>query len=377
MLKIIKTKLVDGFDLENDPFLYRRLIMTCALLFVTLFAFVVFIFINLSFERYTLVMMDIFVTLLALYSLYLLFVKKKIDLAALISTTMLFAFLIFFTSVTKNNGFGLVWTLCFPLFVIPILGSQKGIIMTFLFYLILVPMVYLGIGEWDNGFWNRTAFLRFFVASLTVVYTAYFFESSSVAAYQTILDIRIKEKSYLNKLENLSVTDQLTGLHNRRYFDEHFKLERKKVSRYNKMLCLIMIDIDHFKLVNDKYGHQIGDEVLKEFSKLLRRNLRNTDVLSRWGGEEFIVLLPETSLSNGLLIAEKIRGVVAGHIFNKVGKITASFGISEVTSRMNSNREAIHLADQALYQAKHQGRNRVVASNSETVTAENHRETQQ
>lgn len=361
MIKRIKTRLTEGFDLEHNPFLYRRLIMTAALLFIALFAFSAFILINISLGNYHLVMMDITVALFSLFSIYLLFIKKKIEFAALVSTVLLFSFLLFFTFITKNNGFGLVWTLCFSLFVIPILGTRKGLIMTAVFYLILVPMVYSGIGEWDHGFWDKSSFTRFFMASLTVVYTAYFFESSSVAAYQTILEIREKEKVYLNKLENLSVTDQLTGLNNRRYFDDHFEVERAKVKRYGNALCLIMIDIDHFKPVNDKFGHQVGDLVLKEFSLVLRKSIRSSDILSRWGGEEFIILLPGTTMSNSLLIAEKIRKAIAGRQFAKIGKLSASFGVSEVNTKTASNREAIHHADEALYQAKRNGRNQVVA----------------
>ncbi len=361
MIKKIRARLTEGFDLENNPFLYRRLIMTTALLFIALFAFTAFIFINFSLGNQKLVIMDVFVTLMSIISLYLLFVKNNIDLAAAVSTTILFSFLIFFSYITKNNGFGLVWTLCFPLFVIPILGTRKGMIITGVFYLIMVPLVYSGIGEWDNGFWDKTAFTRFFMASFTVVYTAYFFESSSVAAYQTILEIREKEKIYLNKLENLSVTDQLTGLHNRRYFDDHFEIEKQKVGRYNNDLCLIMIDIDRFKAINDRYGHPVGDKVLKEFSLLLRKNIRNSDILSRWGGEEFIILLPGTSIDNSILIAEKIRKAIAADQFKKIGKLTASFGVSKVDASTVSNREAIHHADKALYQAKHDGRNKVVS----------------
>jgi len=283
MIKKIKTKLVEGFDTENNPFLYRRLIMTSALLFVTMLAFSSFIFVNIARGNSTLIILDISVILLTLFSLYLLFIKKKIEFAALVSTSVLFLFLILFSYLTKNHGFGLIWTACFPLFVIPILGTRRGLITITLFYLILTPLVYAGIGEWDNGYWDIASFIRFVMASLTIIYTVYFFETSSVEAYKTILEIRKKEKKYLKRLENLSVTDQLTELYNRRYFDDHFEIERKKVQRYNNLLCLMMIDIDHFKPINDQFGHQTGDEVLKQFSRLLQKNIRTTDILSRWG----------------------------------------------------------------------------------------------
>jgi len=367
MIKKIKEKLTEGFDTEKNPFLYRRLIMTSALLIIALVAFTAFIFINSSLKNYTLVKLDAFLVLLSSLSLYYLFVKKRIEFAALVATTMLFAFLILFSFITKNHGFGLVWTLCYPLFVIPILGTRKGLLMILLFYLILVPIVYSGIGDWDNGFWSKTAFLRFFMVSLTVVFIAYFFESSSVAAYKTVMAIREKEQSYLRELENLSVTDQLTGLNNRRYFDKQFQLEFAKVQRYGSKLSLIMLDIDHFKNINDQHGHQIGDEALKEFSNLLKNKIRATDILSRWGGEEFIILLPETSISNAAIIAEKLRVSIAKRDFKIVGRLTASLGVSQVFSKEGGNREAILNADNALYDAKRQGRNKVVIT--ETVSA--------
>lgn len=362
MINVIKSQLIDGFNVENNPFLYRRLILTSALLFIGMFSFTIFAFVNYFKQKYTLVTLDICVSMLTAAAVYFLFVKKRIEYAAIISTSMLFVLLLFFTYITKNNGFGLVWTLCYPLFVIPILGARKGLWMIVLFYLILVPIAYLGIGEWDHGFWDKTSFLRFCMASLTIVYIAYFYETSTQEAFQTILEIREKEKKYLSKLKRLSTTDQLTGLHNRRYFDDHYELERQKVQRYNNELCLIMIDIDHFKLVNDKYGHQVGDKVLIEFSLLLRKNIRNTDILARWGGEEFIILLPETSIENCLIIAEKIRKAIDARVFSEIDHLTASFGISKVGGESDSNIIAIHSADAALFQAKRDGRNRVVMS---------------
>jgi predicted signal transduction protein with EAL and GGDEF domain len=160
--------------------------------------------------------------------------------------------------------------------------SGAGLVVSrVLFYSAIVPMVFLGIGELDGGFWDIKGAIRFTIASLVVVYTTCFFEISANSAYKTIQKIREKEKLSLNELENLSITDQLTGLRNRRYFDDNFEIERKKIKRYDKKLCLIMVDIDNFKKINDEYGHQVGDSVLKEFSKLLQNIIRETDLLSR------------------------------------------------------------------------------------------------
>jgi diguanylate cyclase (GGDEF)-like protein len=222
-------------------------------------------------------------------------------------------------------------------------------------------MAFLGIGEWDYGFWDIKSFVRFTIASSVVVYTTCFFEISASSAFKTIQEIREKERLYLIELEKLSVTDQLTGLSNRRYFDDNFLIEREKIKRYNNNLCLIMVDIDHFKKVNDEYGHQVGDSVLREFSSLLQENIRATDHLSRWGGEEFIILLPETSLENSVCVAEKVLTAITNYSFSNVGKLTASFGVSKVNPNSSSNRESLYQVDEVLYQAKNEGRNRVVA----------------
>ncbi len=366
MISTIKNKLIEGFQTDKDPFLYRRLMLTAALLGITLFAFTIFMVINYTRGDTLLVIIDLVTISISLCALYLLFVKKRVKEAGILGTSMLFTFLIVLSYLTKNHEFGLVWTLCFPLFVIPILGKVKGLIMIALFYSVLVPVVFMGIGEWDNGYWSFTSFMRFAASSLTVVFIAYFFESSTIAAYQLVLSNREKEIKYLEKLENLSITDQLTGLYNRRFFDQQFEHEQEKVNRYGMPLCVIMVDIDYFKTINDRFGHQIGDNVLVEFSQLIKQGIRSTDILSRWGGEEFIALLPETSLANAAIIAEKLRKLVEEHVFSTADKLTASFGVAQVEKRQSTRRNAIQDVDAALYRAKREGRNRVVVFDSQT-----------
>lgn len=365
MISTVKNKLIEGFDTDQDPFLYRRLILTASLLGITLVAFIAFTIINYNRAKFQLVVIDLTTIIVNLFALYLLFIKKKIVLAGFVATSMLFSFLIVLSYLTKNHEFGLVWTLCFPLFVIPILGKVRGLIMIAIFYCILLPIVFMGIGDWDNGYWSLTSFMRFTASSMTVVFIAYFFESSTLAAYDLVLSNRAKEIKYLEKLETLSVTDQLTGLYNRRYFDDQFNREQEKVNRYGSQLCLIMVDLDHFKVINDRFGHQVGDSVLVEFSQLFKQGIRTTDILSRWGGEEFIALLPGTSLANAAIIAEKLRALTEEHLFSTAEKLTASFGVTEVKKQSEGEWKAIQNADMALYQAKREGRNRVVVFGQE------------
>lgn len=161
------------------------------------------------------------------------------------------------------------------------------------------------------------------------------------------------------RAEELAITDRLTGLYNRLKLDEVLNYEIAQTRRYETPLSIIIIDIDHFKSVNDTYGHQTGDMVLKEAAQILRSCSRASDTSGRWGGEEFLIILPNTNLSGALEAAEKIRTAIENHSFSVVGQKTASFGVSEVLANENED-SFIERADQALYRAKTGGRNQVV-----------------
>jgi len=161
------------------------------------------------------------------------------------------------------------------------------------------------------------------------------------------------------RVEELSVTDHLTGLYNRTRLDEIFHYEIPQSIRYGLPLSIIMVDIDHFKEVNDTYGHLTGDHVLKELSDILRIHERKTDTLGRWGGEEFLIILPKTDLNGSRDRAERIRIMIESHVFPIVGHKTASFGIAQLQEN-DTMASLIERADKALYRAKLEGRNRVI-----------------
>ena len=165
------------------------------------------------------------------------------------------------------------------------------------------------------------------------------------------------------------LTDPLTELHNRRYLDRRLHEELSRASRYRQPLSCLFIDADHFKRINDNYGHQAGDSVLKELANRIRSQLRASDVATRYGGEEFALLLPQTNLNEALLLAERIRMEVAQTpVYLENGEeltLTVSIGVSETLPMLGKSRHkevGEHLlasADQALYQAKANGRNRI------------------
>ena len=167
------------------------------------------------------------------------------------------------------------------------------------------------------------------------------------------------------KLTEMSIRDELTGMFNRRYFQDALEREISGAQRYNHSLALCIIDLDHFKLVNDSYGHLCGDEVLQAFGRILSDSIRKYDVACRYGGEEFAVLLPDTSLEEAAALCDRFRERISKHVFtfNEITiQITASVGVAACSANNETTgQQLVNLADKALYQAKNQGRNNVVA----------------
>ena len=176
-----------------------------------------------------------------------------------------------------------------------------------------------------------------------------------LARARTLLEF----KSYLDSCEEAAFTDHLTGLANRRRFERQLRREVARSSRYGHPFCLILLDVDNFKGVNDAHGHEAGDEALREIANVLQTATRGIDTGARLGGDELAVLLPETDFERGLEVAERLRTAVGALRIPGVGGLTASFGIAEFQSCAHDERELFAAADHALYEAKRQGRDRV------------------
>jgi diguanylate cyclase (GGDEF)-like protein len=175
------------------------------------------------------------------------------------------------------------------------------------------------------------------------------------------LQAELREKNAT--LARLSTTDPVTGLRNRRYVTEFLAVEVLRASRYHTPLSVLLLDLDHFKHVNDSHGHRAGDAVLQMAADILRATLRATDVAGRYGGEEFLVVLPQTDLAGAGVLAERVRAAI-GDTAIEVGvgvavAVTVSIGVAALDEETRSAEQLVEQADAALYTAKHAGRNRV------------------
>jgi diguanylate cyclase (GGDEF)-like protein/PAS domain S-box-containing protein len=209
----------------------------------------------------------------------------------------------------------------------------------------------------DEGYWRGTVrhqgkgYKYYWVESIV---EPLFDQAGRLCGYNQIRQDVTSQK----RLEELWMTDHLTGLANRQKIDEIWEREILRSLRYGDLFSVLLIDIDHFKQVNDIYGHLCGDDLLYAFALLLKASCRDTDHVGRWGGEEFIVLIPNTNLSSAVLMADKLRATIAEHVFTTVGTLTVSIGVATYRNGMSED-DLFQLADNALYRAKSNGRNRV------------------
>ena len=177
--------------------------------------------------------------------------------------------------------------------------------------------------------------------------------------------IAIERASLYQKMEELSITDDLTKLFNTRYLNRTLEIEISRATRHHTSLALIFMDVDHFKTINDNYGHIVGSKLLVEMGQLLMKRLRTVDIVARYGGDEFVIVLPQTPPDNAIQIAERIRKSIERNVFLKKDgyslNLTASFGVASYPESAKSKEELLRLADEAMYRVKYQTRNGVYA----------------
>jgi diguanylate cyclase (GGDEF)-like protein len=228
---------------------------------------------------------------------------------------------------------------------------------------IFIGFFVLGYISYTAVFWSRhTAWLDLIVPSV-FFFGAGFVWLTATLSLHTAIDIR-----RVTVLEHENITDPLIGIYNRRYLDRRLQEEFVRARRYSLPLSVLLLDIDHFKRINDAYGHQVGDLVLSYLGKLLLSAIRATDIIARYGGEEILIIAPSTTASSAVALAERIRQHVETHELvltsepnkRQAIRITVSVGVVELDQEAADSQGLVHNADEALFRAKREGRNRVV-----------------
>jgi diguanylate cyclase (GGDEF)-like protein len=291
--------------------------------------------------------MALFETLIAaggILNAILLKLTKNVRIA---ENFILIGMLLLICGIFVDGGYrntGIYWIYTFPLLSFFLKGNKGGILWNIAFFVMAVSLVILDSIGYTTIAYSTDEMRQALTAYVIIMLLAYIFEEALLRSY--------------NEVSRLAVTDQLTGLSNRYYIFSRLEEEIERAKRFDKNLCVILFDIDNFKQINDRYGHDVGDMVLSEFSRILKNNTRNVDTVGRLGGEEFIVICPGTDIVGGKITAEKIRMAAETAYMPEIGKITVSAGVAEFTGTENVA-ELVKNADVALYRAKKSGKNRV------------------
>ncbi|NMH59899.1 GGDEF domain-containing protein [Alteromonas ponticola] len=250
------------------------------------------------------------------------------------------------------RGTGPLWSYLVPSVTLFMAGLRRGLTILAVYFCVISALLFFNGGQWlliDYGYEFKTRLLYSF---LTVTFLSAYYEYTREISFKTISELS-------QKFEKQARHDPLTGLPNRRGMWEHLTYEYERSQRYRLNMTVLVCDIDHYKKVNDTLGHDGGDFILKEVATLMSEQLRKQDILARWGGEEFLILLPETNTQQAFIVAEKIRTQIENAEFTyneQTLSVTVSFGIADASGK-NQVDQAISEADGYLYKAKNAGRN--------------------
>lgn len=359
-MKGIIERLGNSFDrFMLDEGLRKRnqlILISVILFFVSIVMFMLNVFSN---QRGLMTATGVF-SLVALFSIYIVLVHKLNNIAELILSASL---LVMFTSFLLNggiNGFSPIWLMILPGTAVSLFGLKRGSTVSCIMLLIIVLLLWTPESKYLS--YNYSAAFR---TRFPIVYISSFILAFALEAERCLTHMRLMESR--RKLEEISRIDELTQLENRRSFNIRLNELWDLVVRANAVISILMIDIDYFKQYNDSYGHLKGDKVLKEVADTIVGSVsRKNDFVARWGGEEFVVLLPLTDAEGAQVVAQNIIAAVNDkkipHAFSGLNKkyITISIGIASLhPDREDSSQKLLELGDRSLYCAKERGRDTI------------------
>ncbi|MFL0197565.1 GGDEF domain-containing protein [Clostridium sp. WILCCON 0269] len=279
-------------------------------------------------------------------------IKNYVNLAYMITIyefILSISFLLIFIQYGNSRNFSIqafgVMVIILGIFLIPNKWMNSLIASSFISIAFFILSVYYS---------KQTQFAEY---SAGIVYILIVLVISSISAFQNGYFNR-KQYAYSKELLDMSITDPLTGIYNRGKFNEDLKKWIDYSKRYRASFSVAIFDLDNFKRINDTYGHLVGDKVIVGTVNVIKNSIRQTDVFARWGGEEFVLLFPNTNRQQAIELTERLRVLISHNKFEKVGSVTCSFGLA--TFKENDNADSlINSADELLYTAKKGGKNRV------------------
>jgi len=365
---VMQSWFVNAEDLMVKPYEAFRVLLIVAIMVVIVLVLTGFSIFHLFISKqFDIAMMNLSGIIVLLGLLYRINQSKKVGWVGHIAALAILIFLPIFSSFNQNQDFGLIWLFFAPFVFVAFVGWRDALVYLALFFVVLLSMSYHAIGVWDAGTWSELSFARLTMGLLLGTALAVIMDMANRDMNRQVGLQRAKELSYTQELRRLSTTDSLTEVYNRHYFQEVLDSKVKELANTDLYLTFFILDIDHFKLYNDQFGHHEGDKVLYQVAQAVHSYIkRQDDLVFRLGGEEFGGLLAsEHPKETGEWVAQLKNEIEALHIEHADEApekyITISIGVFSAKVKDIGTITCLYrIADKALYQAKHQGRNQAV-----------------
>lgn len=324
----------------------RRLVYFILGLMLSYFLFIGFLNVVL-FQEYPTAALDFSGAIGAALFLRYFHRQQNLKIASWGIMAVLISVMLIFIHIADGRAYSLIWITLVPPLSFFLLGRRSGAIVSASVFLYIIAFVYIRLPEWQPIAVGLGTLLNIIEVFIAHWFLFQLYERSRSEAFE--------------ELEHLSITDKLTGLYNRSRLDTILTDELVKHERSGHPLTVILCDVDHFKRINDDYGHLVGDEVLKGIAEFLVAQCRQADACGRWGGEEFLIICPNTAESDATHLIKRIQQASHRLRFAQDIRVTLSYGIAELSPDGDSG-QLMRRADNALYEAKRQGRDRYITA---------------